>query len=103
MGHPVKIDAKSSRFILKDEPLDIKVLIFEHLQGHIDNPHFKEMAFEILREANESNGIHFKDGRGGDHVADRAMNSRKFSEIVKGRGMEKDQVYGRHLSVLERK
>ena len=43
-------------------------------------------------EACKTDGIHFEDGGGGDDIADRTMEPRKFPEIVKAWGMEKDQI-----------
>ena len=76
--------------------------ILEHLQGHIDDPDLEAVALQIFREAGKSDGIHLKDGGGGDDVADRAMDPGTFSEVVKGRRMEKDQVKGRHSLLFRR-
>jgi hypothetical protein len=48
------------------------------------------VAFQIFREASKANGVHFKNRSGGNDIADGAMNSRAFPEVVEGWGMEKD-------------
>ena len=92
MGHPVKIDPKGHGLMFFDEFFDIESFILEHLHGDIDDPDLEAVALQIFRETGKPNGIHFKDGRGGDDVADRTMDPREFSEVVKGWRMKKDEV-----------
>ena len=86
----MKIDAKGYGLIFLNESFDIELLILKHLQGDINNPYLEAVAFQIFREAGKSNGIHFKDGSGGNDIADRAMDPRALPEVIEGRRMEKD-------------
>ena len=97
MGHPMEIDPEGHGLIFLDEPLHIEFLILEHLHGHIDDPDLETVAFEKFRQAGKPDGIHFKDGRGRNDITDGAVNPGPLSEVVKGGGMEKDEIDACHL------
>ena len=97
MSHPVKVDPEDHGLIFQDEPLHVELLILEHLHGDIDDPHFEAVALQIFGEADKPDGIHLEDWRRGDDIADRTMDSGPLSEVVKGRGMQKDEIDTWHL------
>jgi hypothetical protein len=57
------------------------------------------MTLQVFREARKTNRIHFKDRSGGDHIADRTMDSWELPEIVKAGRVKEDQINSRHLGV----
>jgi len=97
MGHPVEIDPEGHGIIFSDEPLHVELFILEHLHGHIDDPHLETVTLQVFGEAGKPDGIHLKDRRRRDDIADRTMDSGPLSEVVKGRGMQEDEIDTWHL------
>jgi len=56
------------------------------------------MAFQVFRKTRKANRVHLKDGSRRDDVADGAVDSWEFSEVVKRGWMKKDKVCRRHFA-----
>jgi len=90
VGHPVQVDAEGPGVQGGDEALHVEPLVFEHLEGDVDDSHPEALPLQVFRDAGEAHGIHLEDGGGGDHIADRAQGDGTFAKIVYGGWVEED-------------
>ena len=90
MGEPVKIDAERPGPKLGNESRGVKILIFEHAQGQIDNAHVDPIPLQMLNNGGEAHRVHLENGCGRNEVADGSEKNGKFAEVVDRRSVQQD-------------
>ena len=89
---PMQVDADGLRLLAREEARHVEAPAIHHAQREVDDSHRHAPIVQIARDRQESQGIHLEHRRGGDHVADRAVENRLLAEVVDARRMQQQQI-----------